>query len=198
MFDYDNLRDEYSELSEEGSVFPEKDVENFIDLILNSDKIDYYEYYDGITITNELDTCLFPADGIELVFYINLLFKLLPHSILKEFSYRSRFSSEMSFENFKGIPKTMKKLSADNFLKLDIIKFKDELEKIEIIDLWSNEMVDDMKNDWKNGELGEIIVYDVGADLYYVMESKFHKVKEGDTHDDYNNVFLKEICTHKD
>lgn len=197
MFDYDNLRDEYSELSEEGSVFPEEYIVKFIDLILNSDKIDYYEYYDGVTITNETGEYLTPADGIELRFYSNLLFNLLPQSKMKELSYRSRFTSEISFENFKGIPKTMKKLSADNFLKLDIIKFKDELEKIEIIDLWSNEMVDDMKNDWKNGELGEINVYDVGADLYYVMESKFHKVKEGDTHDGYNDVFLKEIWTHK-
>ena len=193
MFDYDNLREEYSKLSDEGSVFPEEDIVKFIDLILNSNQIDYFEYYDGITITNESGVYLTLADGNELVFYINLLFNLLHQSKMKELSYRSRFASEISFENFKGIPKTMKKLSADNFLKLDIIKFKDELEKIEIIDLWSNEMVDDMKNDWKNGELGEINVYDVGDDLYYIMESKFHKVKEGDTHDGYNDVFLKEI-----
>lgn len=179
MSEYDDLRSEYSKLADEGSIFPEDDITKFTDLILNSDKIDYYEHYDGITITNESETHLIQADGSELTFYTNLLFKLLPQSKLMELSYRSRFTSEISFVNFQGIPETMKKISATNFLDLDIIKFKDELEKIEIIDLCSNMMADD----WKNGKLGEITLYEVGSDLYYIMESKFHKVKEGDTHD---------------
>lgn len=97
----------------------------------------------------------------------------------------------MSYEGFKGIPKTLKKLSSENFLNLDILKFKDELEKIEIVDFNSEEMVEEMGNDWKNGELEEIMIYDTELDSYYIMGSKFHKVKEGETHDGYENIYLK-------
>ena len=51
------------------------------------------------------------------MFYTNLLFELLPE-------YRSKFGSEISYENFKGIPKTLKKLKSQNYyLFQDISSF---------------------------------------------------------------------------
>lgn len=173
---------------------PKKDIKQFKNLILNSKNISYYEYYDGITITNELEKVLIPADGGGLVFYTNLLFELLPESNLEELEYRSRFGSEISYENFKGIPKTLKKLSSQNFLNLDILKFKDELDKIKLIDFDAEEIAEDLEIDWENGELGEIPLYKTDLDLYYILGSKLHKVKEGDMHEYYDlkpQIYLK-------
>lgn len=171
---------------------PTKYIEQFRHLILNSKIIKYYEYYDGITINNEFEDVFIPADGAELIIYTDLLFDLLPESKLEELEYRSRFPLEMSYKNFKGIPKTLKKLASENFLNLDIDKFKDDLEKIEIVDFNADEIVEDSEIDWKNGDLGDIPLYKTEFNLYYILESNIHKVKEGDMHDHYINVYLNQ------
>ena len=50
---YDELLEDYINCTGLINSFPEDNIYKFINLILNSTNIDYYEYYDEIVITNE-------------------------------------------------------------------------------------------------------------------------------------------------
>jgi hypothetical protein len=94
----------------------------------NKYKYNRYNFYNPFNNCNEIyDFC----DIIN-----KFLFNLLPHTVLESFEYGStECGSELNFEYFKGIPKTLKKLTLPSFLGVNFNKYKDQLKKIELIDL---------------------------------------------------------------
>jgi hypothetical protein len=118
---------------------PEKNkIDNLLELMDSVKTLKCYEYYDGLQVTveypNYLDDFekykndkfyfenmqwgnhfLIPDDGENLKSYQEDIFKKLPNTNIEIFQYTSRFQSEISYECFIGIPKTLKVLYLDHY-----------------------------------------------------------------------------------
>jgi hypothetical protein len=103
-----------------------EDYEDYLLEIFNNGK--YYRYNTFKLHNHKYFDCDF--EGI----VAKLLFDLLPYSKLISFEYGSKLEDSHSTE-FKGIPKTLKKLTLPTFKGLDVEKYQDQLSLIELIDL---------------------------------------------------------------
>jgi hypothetical protein len=125
-------------------------MEDLLLLMKTAKTLRCYEYYDGLQVTvdypNYLEEFekykndklyfekmswgkhfLIPDDGSNLKQFQEQIFNELPNTVLEIFQYTSRFSSEISYECFIGIPKSLKVLYLNEILnqKLDCLCITD-------------------------------------------------------------------------
>jgi hypothetical protein len=112
-------------------------IEKILELMENDKQITLYEYYDGIFVNSKSCNINNRNDGYILslatdkneettfYYYQKIILKRLPKTKLEYFEYCSRFPSETNFNDFIGIPQTLKELKLRNFKGININLIKD-------------------------------------------------------------------------
>lgn len=105
------------------------------------------EDYDGLNVYINKQKYLITDDGGKLLEYQSSIFNNLPNTNLKIFGFISRFSSETSFECFKGIPQSLKVLILENLVNFNYLKFKHQLYKVDLYRCHLEDLIDDITPD---------------------------------------------------
>ena len=115
---------------------------------------------------------------------------LLPNSKLEELIIEGYSQYAAIFEDFIGIPKSLKKLQAPHFYTMDIETYKYQLDNLTILidDLCNKKIL----NDWQSGNLGSIPWYRSSSIYnlcYYIADNKINIIKDTDSHIEYDYIF---------